>query len=163
VLDVDDPLVQQELVESKRVLIVQSERIGTRLHHPSAEIRAAVSTVFRALSICAPIALCDAPAALAQTSAPSTLTIDIPAQPLAQALTEFAHQTGLQLVYVSGVVGNQRSHAVSAGLGGDAALAQLLQGTGLRFEHLTATSVRILAATPTAQPAVTTPVGKESF
>jgi len=122
-----------------------------------------VSTVFRALSICAPIALCDAPAALAQTSAPSTLTIDIPAQPLAQALTEFAHQTGLQLVYVSGVVGNQRSRAVSAGLGGDAALAQLLQGTGLRFEHLTATSVRILAATPTAQPAVTTPVGKESF
>ena len=66
--------------------------------------------------------------------------------PLAQALEEFARQTGLQLVYVSGVVRDQRSHAVSAGLAADAALARMLEGTGLTFEYLTPRSIRILAA-----------------
>ncbi|MGB9332738.1 MAG: hypothetical protein WCB10_18375, partial [Steroidobacteraceae bacterium] len=111
--------------------------------HPSTQIATAVSAVFRALSICAPVALCDSPAALAQAVAPSALTADIPAQPLAQALAAFAHQTGLQLVYVSGVLRSQRSHAVAAGVGADAALAQLLLGTGLKFQHLTVNSVRI--------------------
>ncbi|MBS0580609.1 MAG: TonB-dependent receptor plug domain-containing protein [Proteobacteria bacterium] len=49
----------------------------------------------------------------------------------------------MQLIYVSSVVSNQRSHPVAAGLGGDEALTQLLQGTGLRFEHLTSHSIRI--------------------
>jgi outer membrane receptor protein involved in Fe transport len=102
--------------------------------------------VLRALSICAPVAFLDAPTALAQAVEPTALTADIPAQPLAQALAAFAHQTGLQLVYVSGVVDNKRSHAVSAGLSADVALARLLRGTGLRFEFLTAHSARILAA-----------------
>ena len=75
-----------------------------------------VSGVLRALSICAPVALLDAPATLAQAFEPTALAADIPAQPLAQALAAFARQTGLQLVYVSGVVRDQRSHAVSAGL-----------------------------------------------
>src|SRR5262249_5331022 len=34
------------------------------------------------------------------------------------------------------------------GVSADAALAQLLQGTGLTFQHLTANSVRIIAAAP---------------
>jgi len=63
----------------------------------------------------------------------------------------FSRQTGLQLIYVSGVADKQRSHAVSAGLSVDEALARLLQGTGLHFEYLTAQSVRILAAPPAAQ------------
>lgn len=71
------------------------------------------------------------------------LSADIPAQPLAQALAAFAQQTGLQLVYVSQIVNNQRSHAVAAGLAAREALSRLLQGTGLRFEYLTPQSIRI--------------------
>jgi len=96
-------------------------------------------------AICVPLALTDAPAALAQTVESATLTADIPAQPLEQALAEFSRQTGLNFVYVSEVGREKKSHAVSAGLRADAALAHLLQGTGLKFEYLTAKSVRILA------------------
>ena len=101
--------------------------------------------MLRALWISAPIPLIPAPATLAQTFEPAALAADIPAQPLAQALAAFARQTGIQFVYVSGVVHEQRSHAVSAGLGANEALARMLEGTGLKFEHLTPRSIRILA------------------
>jgi len=121
---------------------------GVRLRRPSREIATAVSGVLRALSLCAPVALLDAQAAIAETVAPSTLPAEIPAQPLAQALAAFAKQTELQLVYVSEIVANHRSHAVPAGLPAGEALTLLLQGTGLRFEYLTPETIRILAATP---------------
>src|SRR3984957_6648414 len=108
--------------------------------------RAAVSRFLRTLPLCVPGALFNAPGALAQAVANSTLGNDLPAQPLAQALAEFASQTGLQLVYVSGVVRSQKSHAVPAGLSSQDALSRLLGGTGLRFEYLTPHSIRILAA-----------------
>jgi outer membrane receptor protein involved in Fe transport len=78
---------------------------------------------------------------------PTVLTADIPAQPLARALDAFSRQTGLHLVYISGVIRDQRSRAVSAGLGVDDALARLLEGTGLEFRYLTPHSIRILAST----------------
>jgi hypothetical protein len=53
-------------------------------------VRAAVSEILRALSICVPVAVVNMPAVLAQTVASSTLAAAIPAQPLAQALAEFA-------------------------------------------------------------------------
>ena len=105
-----------------------------------------VSGVLRALSICVPVALVDAPAATAQAVAPATLATDIPAQPLAQALGAFARHTGLQLVYVSSVVRNKKSHAVSAGMSVNEALTRLLQGTGLRFVYLTPDTIDILTA-----------------
>jgi outer membrane receptor protein involved in Fe transport len=120
--------------------------MGIRSPNRSADIVTVASTVLRALSVCVPAALLDTPAAIAQNFEPTRLATDIPAQPLAQALAAFARQTGLQLLYVSEVVSTQRSHAVSAGLGADEALTQLLQGTGLRFDYLTARSIRILAA-----------------
>jgi iron complex outermembrane recepter protein len=99
-----------------------------------------------------------APTALAQAVPPATLAADIPAQPLDRALAAFAQQTGLQLVYVSDLVRNQRSHSASAGLSPQDALALLLQGTGLQFQFLTAQSVRILAAPrPETTPTVTKP------
>jgi outer membrane receptor protein involved in Fe transport len=98
---------------------------------------------------------------LAQTAALSTLTAEIPAQPLAEALAALGRQTGLHVLYVSGVVRHQRSSAVAAGLDVDAGLTRLLQGTGLGFERLTANSVRILAAEPSAA-AVGGPVRPES-
>jgi outer membrane receptor protein involved in Fe transport len=124
-------------------------RVSSR--HPPAGIASAVSGVLRALSVCAPAALLNFPAALAQAAEPAALEADIPAQPLAQALAAFTRQTGLQLVYVSGVVRKLRSHAASAGLSAQEALARVLQGTGLRFEYLTPHSVRILAVAPPRQ------------
>ena len=96
---------------------------------------------------------------MAQAAATSALTAEIPAQPVAQALAALAQQSGLHIVYISGVVGNQKSHAVSAGLGADAALVRLLEGTGLRFEHLTPNSVRILPAASSAPPRTGLPSG----
>jgi outer membrane receptor protein involved in Fe transport len=120
--------------------------MGGRSRHRSSDISTAVSGILRALSICAPIALLNAPPTLAQSFERTLLAADIPARPLAKALAAFASQTGLQLVYVSDVVRNRRSHGAAAGLSIDEALAHLLQGTGLRFEYLTSHSVRILAA-----------------
>jgi iron complex outermembrane receptor protein len=120
--------------------------MGVRSRYRSADIETVVSRVLRAALICAPVALLDPPATLAQAAESTALAADIPAQPLDQALAAFHRQTGLQLVYVSSVIHDQRSHAVSAGSNADAALAQLLQGTGLRFEYLTAHSLRIVAA-----------------
>jgi outer membrane receptor protein involved in Fe transport len=100
--------------------------------------------MLRALCIWVALALAEVPAALAESDAPA-LTAPIAAQPLAKALEAFAQQTGLHLMYVSGVVHNQTSQPVPAGLSADQALARLLQGTGLKSEFLTARSVRILA------------------
>ncbi|HLW25458.1 MAG TPA: TonB-dependent receptor [Steroidobacteraceae bacterium] len=131
--------------------------------HRSAGIATVVSGVLRGLSICTPAALFDAPPTLAQPSEPMVLTADIPAEPLAQALEAFARQTGLQLVYVSDVVHDQRSHAVSAGVGANEALARILQGTGLKFEYLTPRSIHILTAPvgPPRESATRIPSGEE--
>ena len=129
--------------------------MGVRSRRRSADIATVVSGVLRGLSICAPVALLDVAATLAQASESTSLVADIPAQPLAQALAAFARQTGLQLVYVSSVIRDQRSQAVAAGLKADEALARLLQGTGLRFEHLTPRSIRIFAGV--VAPTATTP------
>lgn len=122
--------------------------MGTRLPRASRQIATYVSGVLRALAVCAPVAFTAASTAMAQATASATLSTDIPAQPLAQALAAFAQQMGLQLVYVSGLVRDQQSHAATAGLSAKEALARLLEGTGLRFEVLTARSVRILGAAP---------------
>jgi iron complex outermembrane recepter protein len=132
-------------------------------HRRSAEIATVVSRVLHAASICAPVALLGAPASLIQASEFKALAADIPAQPLAQALAVFHHQTGLQLIYVSSVISNQRSQAVAAGLNADEALGRLLQGTGLHFEHLTPRSIRIFAATPSAERGTKAPTGEEMF
>jgi iron complex outermembrane recepter protein len=129
--------------------------MGVRSRRRSADIATVVSGVLRGLSICAPVALVDVSATVAQASESTSLVADIPTQPLAQALTAFARQTGLQLVYLSSVIRDQRSRAVAAGSKADEALARLLQGSGLRFEHLTARSIRIFA--DAAAPPATTP------
>ena len=105
----------------------------------------AVSHVLRSASICVPLVIGAAGSALAQAVS-DRLSADIPAQPLAQALAAVADQTGLQMIYVSGLVGNRKSNAVSAGMGVRDALTRLLRGTGLKFEYLTPHSIHILSA-----------------
>ena len=74
-------------------------------------------------------------------------------QPLATALAEFAHQTGLQFIYVSQIAAGLTSKGAKTGLAPTAALKQLLEGTGLNFQFLNARTVRIFVAAPT-EPAV---------
>jgi len=92
---------------------------------------------------CAPIALIDTPAAMAQASEPERSPPIFPHSRPAGAGSGRRH-TGLQLIYVSGVVRDQRSHRVR---GNDAneALARVLEGTGLEFRFLTPRSIRIFA------------------
>ncbi len=93
------------------------------------------------LALCAVWGLTAAPVAISQSAAP----IGIAAQPLAQALSEFAEQTGLQLVYVSDVVASLQSTAVPSGLPPADSLGRMLRGTGLKFEYLNSRTVRIFA------------------
>jgi len=107
--------------------------------------------------------LLGAPASPTQASESKVLAADIPAQPLAQALAAFAKQSGLHLVYVSAVAANHRSNAVASGLSVNEALARLMQGTGLRFEYLTPDTIRIFAATPSAEAGPKAPTREELF
>lgn len=74
---------------------------------------------------------------------PLELRADIPAQSLQSALTSWAQQSELQVVYVADVIQNQQSPGAGAGLPVKVALERLLAGTGLRFEFLTPRVVRI--------------------
>jgi len=84
----------------------------------------------------------------------ATLSADIAPQPLAEALATFGRQTGLQLLYLSGIAEAQHSRGARAGLTAPAALTKLLEGTGLTFEFLNARTVRIFPASVS----VSTPV-----
>ena len=87
-------------------------------------------------------------AAVARAEVPVRLSADIPPQSLAKALSAYAQQTHLQVVYLSAIVQDQQSKRATAGLSPNDALKQLLRGTGLRFEFVNARMVRILATTP---------------
>ena len=86
------------------------------------------------------------PAALSQPAFSATLLVEIPPQPLAQALSGLASQTGLQMVYVSASSAPSERSGWRREFRSRRRSTQLLQGTGLRFQYLTAHSVRILAA-----------------
>ena len=62
--------------------------------------------------------------------------VDIPAQPLAEALAELGRETGLQVGADAALVAGRRSAAVSGMMTPEAALAALLQGTGLGFSSI---------------------------
>jgi iron complex outermembrane receptor protein len=86
------------------------------------------------------------------------LSAPIPPQPLAQALVEFAHQTGLQLLYESKLAVQRQSNEAAQGLSAAAALTEMLRGTGLNFQFLNPKTVRIYepaAVAPAVQPSAT--------
>jgi outer membrane receptor protein involved in Fe transport len=93
--------------------------------------------------VCAAWSVLAAQAVAASTT--PTLSSAIAPQPLAQALSEFASQTGLQIIYVSDIAAAERSRGASSGLAVREALELLLEGTGLRFEFLNERTVRIYA------------------
>jgi len=110
----------------------------------------------RRLACCLLIVLYGACAGTARSAA--ELSAPIGSQPLAAALVEFAHQTGLHLLYVSQLAANRQSHDAPAGLSPTNALTLMLQGTGLNFQFLNPGTVRIfepVAAAPGPQPSAT--------
>jgi iron complex outermembrane receptor protein len=76
----------------------------------------------------------------------ATLAADIGPRPVAEALAAFGRQAGLQLIYVSAIAETLQSKGARAGSTVSEGLAQLLDGTGLRFEFLNARTVRIFPA-----------------
>lgn len=73
-----------------------------------------------------------APAAAQSAPVAALVQFDIPAQPLATALTAFARQSGLQLVYAPEVTDGKRGERVAGAKEAPIALNELLRGTGLR-------------------------------
>jgi hemoglobin/transferrin/lactoferrin receptor protein len=103
---------------------------------PDALIKAA-SRRLLTTTACA-LALLAGPSSLpvmAQTANVSTATrsYDIPAQPLASALRAFGRQSGLQVSLPAQAARNANSVAISGTLTSEAALSQLLSGTGLSY------------------------------
>jgi hypothetical protein len=98
-----------------------------------------------------PLRLANRASALAPQIRP--LATAIPGELLAVALADFARQTGLQVAYISDVIGVQQTAGAPAGLTAAVALGHLLEGTGLRYEFLNPRLVRILADVPNSAPA----------
>lgn len=73
---------------------------------------------------------------------------DIPAQPLVQALRQFAEQTGLQLVYETRLAEGRASAPVHGMAEAREALEDLLSGTRLQFEFLDARTVALSEPRP---------------
>src|SRR5690348_12894697 len=72
-----------------------------------------------------------------------TRTFDIPAQPLAQAITQYERQSGVRVSFDSSAAIGRESHAVSGNLTAEDALTQLLAGTGLRYRFTARMTVKI--------------------
>lgn len=79
------------------------------------------------------LAFCVAPIHAHAQEAP--ISINIPAQPLGQALVELANRFSLQLAYAPDIAAGLNAPAVSGSLTADQALEQLLAGTNIRYRR----------------------------
>ena len=82
--------------------------------------------------------LMQAPSAMAQSA---QRNFNIPAQPLASALNVFGRQSGLQVSLAASTSQGVTSRAVSGNLSAQAALGQLLEGTGIPYSIFNGTAV----------------------
>lgn len=109
-------------------------------HCPTGARRRASPRLRARLSLLA-AGLCLAGLAHAQT-----VRVDIPAQPLAQALQRLAAQSGARIVLAPGAAAARPAPAVQGELGVDAALAQLLAGSGLVAQRAADGGFEVVAA-----------------
>lgn len=86
------------------------------------------------------------PAMAQDASAERTISFDIPAGSVRDALRAYADATGLQLVYNAELDTAGASAGVSGSMTAQAALARLLAGTGLTYRFANATTVTIESA-----------------
>lgn len=86
----------------------------------------------------------------ARAQAPQgAISFNIPAQDLGSALTAFADKAGLRLLFPSDLVAGRRSAPLTGAFTPDAAMARLLQGTGLVYRFTRGNTVTISAPTAT--------------
>ena len=105
--------------------------------------------------LAAALALSSTSAVLAQeppleAQASRTATFDIPSQPLAQALTAFGRQSGMQIAVDTAAVAGKTSGSVSGTMTAEQALRQLLAGSGLTYQFTSANAVTVAGAAPGA-------------
>lgn len=106
-------------------------------------------TIALCLALASP---CLLPAAAHAQDTAAAIRWQIPAGPLDQALTAFGQQSGLSIAADSRLTRGRHSKGVQTTLGTDAALAQMLAGTGLAFQR-DASGV-VLQAAPAAEAGV---------
>jgi iron complex outermembrane receptor protein len=92
----------------------------------------------------------------AMAQAASTRAFAIPAQPLVSALARFTETSGVQFFFDAAIARNIQSPGVSGSLTPEAALARLLDGTGLTYRFTNPTTVT-LVETPKAGSAAVLP------
>jgi iron complex outermembrane recepter protein len=88
-----------------------------------------------------------APSIEAQSAPAPSIQLDIPAQALDTALTAFADQAGLKLLYASDKVAGLRTQGIRGNYTVDAALRGLLAGTSLAHRFVDARTVTIETVT----------------
>ena len=103
--------------------------------------------------LAAALALSSTSAVLAQeppleAQASRTATFDIPSQPLAQALTAFGRQSGMQIAVDTAAVAGKTSGSVNGTMTAEQALRQLLAGSGLTYQFTSANAVTVAGAAP---------------
>lgn len=81
-------------------------------------------------------------------AAPAQRSFDIPAQPLADALTQFGRQSGMQVSVDAGLIRGISSPGVGGSMPPEHALRQLLAGTGIGY-RLTGGDTAMLERLPT--------------
>lgn len=91
-------------------------------------------------------AYAQSPVGMQQAQAARTANYNIPAQPLAQALTALGQQAGLQLAVSAPVIAGKTSSAVSGVMTAEQALQQLLAGTGVSYRFTSPSSVTVTGA-----------------
>jgi hypothetical protein len=83
------------------------------------------------------------PPAVLQAQAERTVAFDIPSQPLAQALTAFGRQSGVQVAFDPTAAAGKTSAAVSGSMTPGQALRQLLGGSGLAHQFTSPQAVTV--------------------
>lgn len=95
-------------------------------------------------------------AAIAADSPEKRVKIDIPPQPLSEALLQFGHQTGMQIMFASDVAGTQTTRGLKGTYPASVALNQLLNGSGLTYQShnntVTVIPVRLASVASTDLP-----------
>jgi len=94
-----------------------------------------------------PVALCLSMVGLATGAAADAAIkkhIDIPAQNLGTALQQFAHERGIQVVYLSESVDSLKTRGAVGEFSADEVLKHLLNGTGMTYRYLNDRTVTII-------------------
>jgi iron complex outermembrane recepter protein len=78
-----------------------------------------------------------------EAQASRTANFDIASQPLAQALTAFGRQSGMQIAVDSAAVAGKTSGSVNGTMTAEQALRQLLAGSGLTYQFTSANAVTV--------------------